>query len=1517
MSRRLVAITRIACGSLLLCGWLSACNKDTETTYRDHAVRYVDDQSAGENFVANVIAAPADADAQFEAPVAPVVEGTTSKEPEPTVISDLQKYQVNDALSITEGKLNHTRNEALIVADFKPGAGLAMVPVQRSGGQFTMERTTRSADRAIDAGQNIVLAVNADPYDMVNGWNVGLIKTGGVTYTGFSDRNEEAVVVYDDGRVDILDQVPSFTLKLYVAGEYASEVGSVYRYDASQQKNVSFSRGSSPVAVYTAENYRGTIDLSGKTGVLVRPQANGVTVIARKDGSNSVQFAPFSGEVVGQVQGDASYVIPAGHALIVGAAAIPAGSQIALRYETDDANWSTVRYALGAGFGRGLLVDNGELAADADENEISSRTAFGIRADGSAFFLIADKPVGSTGDGISRTKLGQLMRAYGAVKAVNFDGGGSTTLVSRFPGERYTHLLNTPSDGAERVVATKWALTIDPQHAPSANGVAVYPRELTLLAGSTYRRFRGVGFDAGQWERDGLPVEYGLSDAALGLIDPVTGAFRAASGDAQGYVVVRAGDKKGVARVRVISQIDAISFARSVYTLDGGASLQLQPVLSSGGRAVTYDNSILHYSVDNPADCSLDAASGVLTAGFVQGRRCTVTVSVGEQSASVQVDIGVPPVVMEDFEGDTSLYAASGARHKKVSIEKVGEPVFAGRYSMQLSWETDPKQPGTFGAYLTDPSKTKTLPGYPKYLGVNVYIPDELAGKVWWVRGLLVDADNKQVTINYNNDGEPLPERGWHFMKAQIPEGFREPLRFSQPFRFLVLKTAERIDSHVLLDNFTAVYSDNTDLQGPGVTVTPASGTTVDNAAPKISLQLNDASGVDFQDFELQLDGQDVSAQVVGNGRDRLDYQTQNLADGWHRVDYRVHDINGNVSAGDLLFNVVTGASRIYVDSSNVTFYPGGSFDLPIRVEGGAHFGTLNLRLGYDATKASMEVIPGDLAPGGVVAGNGTWSGSFSGFAASTQTLATLRLKVKDYIQNTDISVTVGGELDGQTYYHPVIRKPVGGRYVLMTNWGVGGQAADLLVVGGDGRPAPGVSVESLVYNSATDTVGNVKPLGSTDAQGLLKVDLPAASATQELIFRAYDGSGSSLMSKVLALVERLDYAPRHAFLTPTGDPSVVNVTWFTSLGAQASLVHYGTSGALSRSAQGYSEIVPFFYGTESGAVRVHHAQLSGLQPGTTYYYSVGDGTLQMSPTYSLRTDDGDDAVDIFLFGDTQTLSDENIFNGNGLVRELYRKMQAQLPGGELILHVGDFTDDITDYRLVRLFFDAMQGEGQLASKLLVPAEGNHEVLNEGAVKFASLFPLPYAQGSSVAPYDRANYSFDYGNAHIAVLSSEPPDEADWQAMMAWLEADMKASGKTWKILMLHRPPYNGNPASGNGRSAAYIPPVVDAAGIDLVISGHDHMYSRSVPLAGGSPRAGGATYLIAGSDSAKYYDSNGTGIARLADVLFDDNLNTYTTLSIRGAQMHVLTKTLDGQVVDDIVLQPRAAAAHRTEERP
>ncbi len=169
---------------------LAGCGGDTDTKFVDKIVEvpveedvpYVEDLSGAETFTANIIAAPDGADDQFQPHPAPVVNGVTEREQEkePTVISDYQRFQINTDLSLTSGRLNHVRDEGIFSAEFTTGGSLSLVPLTRSNGQFSFERTTASANHAIDNGQNVILAVNADPYNMTQGWNMGLIKKDGV-----------------------------------------------------------------------------------------------------------------------------------------------------------------------------------------------------------------------------------------------------------------------------------------------------------------------------------------------------------------------------------------------------------------------------------------------------------------------------------------------------------------------------------------------------------------------------------------------------------------------------------------------------------------------------------------------------------------------------------------------------------------------------------------------------------------------------------------------------------------------------------------------------------------------------------------------------------------------------------------------------------------------------------------------------------------------------------------------------------------------------------------------------------------------------------------------------------------------------------------------------------------------------------------------------------------------------------------------------------------------------------------
>ena len=67
-------------------------------------------------------------------------------------------------------------------------------------------------------------------------------------------------------------------------------------------------------------------------------------------------------------------------------------------------------------------------------------------------YLLALDGSAEYGAGLTLKELAAVMRQVGSVAAVDLDGGGSTTLVSRSPGSGGVTVRNHPSGGAERPV---------------------------------------------------------------------------------------------------------------------------------------------------------------------------------------------------------------------------------------------------------------------------------------------------------------------------------------------------------------------------------------------------------------------------------------------------------------------------------------------------------------------------------------------------------------------------------------------------------------------------------------------------------------------------------------------------------------------------------------------------------------------------------------------------------------------------------------------------------------------------------------------------------------------------------------------------------------------------------------------------------------------------------------------------------------------------------------------------------
>ena len=143
-----------------------------------------------------------------------------------------------------------------------------------------------------------------------------------------------------------------------------------------------------------------------------------------------------------------------------------------------------------------------------------------------------------------------------------------------------------------------------------------------------------------------------------------------------------------------------------------------------------------------------------------------------------------------------------------------------------------------------------------------------------------------------------------------------------------------------------------------------------------------------------------------------------------------------------------------------------------------------------------------------------------------------------------------------------------------------------------------------------------------------------------------------------------------------------------------------------------------------------------------------------------------------------------------------------------------------------------------LRSSVLWPTLGNHDGHTADSATqtgpYYDIFTLPRAaEAGGVASGTEAYYSFDWGNVHFVVLDSYESDRVPPSPMIDWLEDDLLATTADWVVAFFHHPPYTrGSHNSDNDIESIelrqYTLPMLEAYGVDLVLTGHSHSYERS-----------------------------------------------------------------------------------------
>lgn len=324
--------------------------------------------------------------------------------------------------------------------------------------------------------------------------------------------------------------------------------------------------------------------------------------------------------------------------------------------------------------------------------------------------------------------------------------------------------------------------------------------------------------------------------------------------------------------------------------------------------------------------------------------------------------------------------------------------------------------------------------------------------------------------------------------------------------------------------------------------------------------------------------------------------------------------------------------------------------------------------------------------------------------------------------------------------------------------------------------------------------------------------------------------------------------------------PTSMIVRWRTD-NTESSAVRYGLArDALTSTAKA------------EGVGAEHIVYLGNLKPNTKYYYSVGpvppapaatatkaaaSTTTTTAAKPAAEAEDAPGKAGIYSFttppvagpaqstriwvlGDAGTKND--VQRG---VRDNYYKFTGKR-ATDLVLLLGDNAyPDGTDSDYQKAIFE-MYPE-TLRTTPVWSVLGNHDAKSSNSITQSGvhydIFSLPTrGQCGGVPSGTEAYYSFDYANIHFIGLDSSDTERSVTGAMMEWLKADLAATQRDWIVAFFHHPTYTkGTHDSDSDKDSTgrmnemrqNFLPILEAGGVDLILTGHSHVYERSFLLDG------------------------------------------------------------------------------------
>lgn len=153
----------------------------------------------------------------------------------------------------------------------------------------------------------------------------------------------------------------------------------------------------------------------------------------------------------------------------------------------------------------------------------------------------------------------------------------------------------------------------------------------------------------------------------------------------------------------------------------------------------------------------------------------------------------------------------------------------------------------------------------------------------------------------------------------------------------------------------------------------------------------------------------------------------------------------------------------------------------------------------------------------------------------------------------------------------------------------------------------------------------------------------------------------------------------------------------------------------------------------------------------------------------------------------------------------------------DFIIHTGDFvgsSDSDLDWYMFNYCAKDIKDK-------IYPVMGNHDD-DDNMERIWKEFP---------SFKDKDYYSFIKKNTYFLIMNSEDKSFRENSEQYNWIKEDLKKSSSALKLFFMHRPLYGTGNHNGFEPMRKHLEPMFEENKVQIVFSGHNHLYERSVPI--------------------------------------------------------------------------------------